>query len=394
MSQIVGGDSSRRFVASIRLRDRRPESPPTVLLMAALLVCLLAPAAAEDTVYLTGSAGGQTKISGRVLDYTGRELKLEHAAGREQSFPAEKVERVETQYGRQQTDADALFAKNQFDQALGLYIKAVESEPRRWVRRQIIAQIVYCYRALDRPERAGEAFLLLIRDDPDTLYFDCIPLAWAPRQPPADLELAARRWLERPEPAAQLLGASHLLAGRDRPTALRHLQRLSAGAERPAIQEGISMTSRWLAGLALAQTWRAEVATATPQQIDGWSRLIEQMPEPLAAGPYLVLGRARAQCQQPAQAALALLRVAILYPQHRELAAQSLVDAGRELQKLGRSPEALRLYREAVRSYPEQTRPVAEAQSRLEEIGKRQPPSSLTPIEHSATGDESSKAER
>jgi tetratricopeptide (TPR) repeat protein len=323
-----------------------------------LVAFWLASAVAQDTAYIAGSGGGQTKITGRVLDYTGRELRWEHPGGQQQGFPAEKVLRIETSYGRQQTDADALAAKNQFDRALGLYLKAVESEPRRWVRRQIIARVVACYQALDQPQRAGEAFLLLVRDDPETPYFDCIPLAWTPRQPPADLELAARQWLGREEPAAQLLGASHLLAGRDRPEALRQLRRLAAG------------TDRRIAGLALAQTWRAEVATATAEQLDGWSRLVEQLPEPLAAGPYFVLGSARAQRQQPEQAALALLRVAILWPQQRLLAAQSLVEAGRALEKLNQGQEALGLYREAIRTYPEQTRAAAEAQGRLDEIGK------------------------
>ena len=328
--------------------------------IAVIVAFWLAPAAAQDTAYIAGSGGGQTKITGRVLDYTGRELKWEHPGGQQQSFPAEKVLQIDTPYGRQQTDADVLLAKNQFDRALGLYLKAVDGEPRRWVRRQIIARIVGCYHALDQPQRAGEAFLLLVRDDPDTPYFDCIPLAWMPRELPVDLELAARQWLGREEPAAQLLGASHLLAGRDRPEALRQLRRLAAG------------TDRRIAGLALAQTWRAETATATPEQLDGWGRLIEQMPGPLAAGPYFVLGSARAQRQQPEQAALALLRVAILYPQQRLLAAQSLVEAGRALEKLDQGQEALRLYREAIHTYPEQTRAVAEAQSRLEEIGKNQ----------------------
>ncbi len=328
-----------------------------------ILAILFSPAAAQDAVYIAGSTGGQTKITGRVLDYTGRELRLQHPGGREQSFPAEKVLRVETPYTPQQTDADRLFANNRFEPALALYLKAAETEPRRWVRRLIIARTVRCYHALDRPERAGEEFLLLIRDDPNTPYFDCIPLAWIPRQPPIDLELAARQWIKRREPAAQLLGASYLLAGRDRPAAIKQLGRLAAG------------TDRRIAALALAQTWRAKVVTATPQQIDGWQRAVEQMPQPLAAGPYFVLGRARAQHQQPQQAALALLRVPILYPQQRPLAAQSLLEAGRALEKLGRTRGALRLYRELLRNYPEQTRPVAEAQGRLEEIGKTQQPS-------------------
>ena len=331
---------------------------PAVLIVAALGTG----AAAQDTVYIAGSTGGQTKITGRVLDYTGRGLRLERAGGREQVFPAEKVLRVETSYGSQQTQADALFAENRFHQALTLYLQAADAEQRGWVRRQIIAQIVWCYRALDQPRRAGEMFLLLIPNDPNTPHFGCIPLAWIARQAPSELEPAARDWLKRPEPAARLLGASHLLAGRDRPAALSELGRLAAGADRR------------VAYLALAQTWRTELVTASAEQVDGWSRAVERMPEPIAAGPYFVLGRARAQQQQPEQAALVLLRVAILYPQHRWLAAQSLLEAGRSLAQLDRTSGALRLYREVIGTYPEQTRAVAEAQSRLEELSNRRQP--------------------
>jgi len=327
------------------------------LVAVAMFTCLLAPVVAQDTVYIgAGPAGGQTKLSGQILDYNGRELRMVVAGGLEKNFPAEKVLRVETQYAQQQIDAHAAFANRRFENALALYRKALDKEPRRWVRRQIVARIVRCYCALGRPGRAGEEFLLLIRDDPHTQYFDCIPIAWMPRQPSVALEQTAREWLARDEPAAVLLGASHLLGGRARLSALARLRRLAAAPDGR------------IARLALAQSWRAAVATAGEQQIDAWRRLIEQLPEPLAAGPYFVLGTARARRKQWEQAALAFLRVAILYPQQRGLAAQSLLDAGRSLEKLGRTEEALRLYRELMRNYPEQTRPVAEVQSRAESM--------------------------
>ena len=360
--------SSGRDCPSLSRRTRQPrhrnggQARPRNGRCATLMIFALlsAPAAGQDTVYIAGSAGGQTRITGRVLDYNGRELRLEHTGGKEQSFPAERVLRVETEYGRQQTEADGLFARHHFDRALVLYVKAVDGEPRRWVRRQIIARIVCCHSALEQTERAGEAFLLLIREDPDTPQFDCIPLVWISRETPIALEAAARRWLGRSEPAARLLGASHLLAGRDRPAALKELHRLAAGADRQ------------VAALALAQSWRAKVVTATAEQIDAWGELIQKMPEPIAAGPYFLLGLARAQRQRPEQAALAVLRVAILYPQRRALAAQSLLEAGRVLEGLDRKQSALRLYRELIRDYPERTRAVAEARARLEEIANSQ----------------------
>lgn len=327
---------------------------------ATFLLVWLASAAGQDTVTVAGSTGGRTRITGRVLDYTGHQLRLQHADGREQTFAAEKVLSVETLSCREQDAADALLKNGRFQEALALYRKALENESRRWVRREIIAGVVWCYRGLERPEEAGEAFLLLIRSDPHTLHFDCIPLEWMPRQPSATVEQAARRWLRRDEPAAGLLGASYLLTTDARATALAKLRGLAVESDPP------------VARLASAQVWRTAVATADPQQIDAWQRTIEDIPPPLAAGPYYVLGQARARQAQWEQAALALLRTAILHPRQRRLAAQSLLEAARALEHLDRPGKASRLYRELLRSYPEQTRVVAEARSRMEAIANNE----------------------
>ncbi len=319
---------------------------------------------AQDTVTIaSGGAGGYTKFTGRIVDYTGRQLLLELAGRGQRSFPAGQVLHVETPYGPKHTAADEAFAKGEFDRAWTLYRQAVDidEEPRRWVRRQIFARIVRCHRALDRTAEAGAWFLLLSESDPDTPYFDCIPLAWTPRPLPTALEETARQWIQREEPAAVLLGASHLLGSTAalRAMALAKLRRLT------------TVSDQRIAKLALAQTWRTATVNVDKAQLDTWAGLIEKMPEALAAGPYFVLGRARAQRQQWEPAALAWMRVAILYPQQRTLAARSLADAGRALQQLGRTEQALRLYREVIVNYP-QTSAAAEARSRLEAIGKNE----------------------
>jgi len=318
-------------------------------------------AVGQDVVYIAaGSEGGQTKVGGQIVDYDGRELLINVAGGVKKSFPAQRVLRVETQYGRQHLDADTNFAQGRFNQALALYQRAMQSEARRWVRRQIIAQWVWCYRALGQADAAGEAFLLLIRDDPNTLHFDCIPLAWLTRQTPAAVERSARQWLGREEPAAVLLGASHMLSTAERASALTKLRELSAASDRRIAQ------------LAMAQSWRADPATVDAETLRHRRLDIEQMPELLQAGPYFVLGSAFLQQQQWEKAALALLRAPILYPRQRDVAAQSLADAGRAMEKLGRNNEALRLYRELSGKYPDQTRPVTEASSRMESMTREE----------------------
>jgi len=315
-------------------------------------------AAAQDTVYISSSTGsrGYTKLTGRVLDYTGRVLEMEMAGGLKRSYPAENVVKIETQCSPQQTEADALFARGEFASALALYGQARAADSRTWVRRQITARMVWCHRALGQLHEAGEEFLVLVRSDPDTPYFDCIPLAWVPSQPPVALEQAAREWLHREDlPAAVLLGASHLMPTAMRSAALARLGQLAAEGD-PRI-----------AALAVAQAWRAAVATADPGQLDSWQRAIERMPEAIRPGPYYVLGQALAQQGQWEEAALSLLRVPILYGKHRALAARALLDAGRSLEKLDRTAGASRLYRELLESYPD-ARAAGEARARLEEL--------------------------
>ncbi len=329
-----------------------------LLLLIAAFLPLAGSAVAEALVIMSTGGGGVTKVGGRIVDYTGEGLLLELAGGRQQTFPAEKVLSVSTQYDPKQVEADASLAADDFARALALYRQARTAETRPWVRRQITARMVWCYRGLGQPGSAGEEFLLLIRSDPTTPYFDCIPLAWIPSQPSASLERAARQWLDRADmPAAVLLGASHLLPTAVRATALARLKQLTSARDRRIAQ------------LAVAQIWRAAVVTANDRQLAAWARTIEEMPESLQAGPYYVLGLARAHRHQWEEASLALLRTPILFTRQRHQAAQCLLDAGRSLEKIDRPKKAARLYRELIDTYPE-TRCVAEARGRLEEMAK------------------------
>ena len=308
-----------------------------------------------DTVYIASSIDkrGNVKAEGRVIDFTGRTLEIELSSGQRKEFPADRVMRIETEYDPRQVEADSRFAKGEFDSALQLYGQARTGERRVWVQRQITAQIVWCYRALGRPEQAGGEFLALLLNDPNTLYFPSIPLAWTQAQPSPRLEESAQQWLQREDlPAAVLLGASHLMSTASRSAALARLKQLTTDAD-----------SR-VAFLATAQTWRAATVTVNQQQLEAWQETIERMPESLRAGPYYVLGLAWAQKQQAEQAALAWLRIPILYPQHRLLAARSLLDAGRSMEKLDRPEQAARFYRELIERYPE-TDSAAEGRNRM-----------------------------
>jgi len=164
------------------------------------------------------------------------------------------------------------------------------------------------------------------------------------------MEQKAQAWLASDQPVAQLLGASHLLMTRHRAAAIDKLQTLR-----------FQRDGR-IAGPAKAQLWRAELATASSAKVAEWQSELSKIPEPLRAGGYYVVGSALARHQQGEEAALTLLRVPVLYPQDRNLAARCLADAARLLEGLGKADEAARLNRELLTQYAE-TRDALEVKS-------------------------------
>jgi tetratricopeptide (TPR) repeat protein len=185
---------------------------------------------AQDVVHIAaGETGkGRTKITCTVLDYTGQSLTLELPGGVQRVFPAERVVQIETTRSKQQTDADKLYERRQYQPALTQYRQALEAEERRWVRREILAQMVWCYRGQGDVASAAQTFLLLVQSDPKTPHFDCIPLAWLPGEPSPQAAQLARQWVDRKDlPAAVLLGASLLIGTADRTLALERLNSLA-----------------------------------------------------------------------------------------------------------------------------------------------------------------------
>ena len=317
---------------------------PRLSICAVLLAatCYTAASAADRVILPSGDDGGAGVITGEVLEYSSQGLVVRLANGRERKIAAERIERVEPQRSEAHATADDALARGDLGAAIDGYRQALSREPRRWVRRQLLAQLVGCYRRSGQVDLAGETFLVLARDDPASPHFACIPLAWSPSPPNPALVSRATRWLEATDqPAAVLLGASHLLATQQRGDAAARLTDLS-GSANPII-----------ASLSAAQLWRTQTATATPADLSRWESAIENMPESVRVGPYFVLGLAYIQKGDADAAAMALLRVAFEYPQDRNLAAESLLRAGEILDRAGHADEALTLFRELGERYPD-----------------------------------------
>jgi len=332
----------------------------------ALLLALLArPVWGEDVVYLSSPRNRQarTRISGEIVDYTGRQLVVRVAEGREIKRPGQQVVSIESEWPPGKAEGDRFFDEHQFQSAREKYVAAVRKETRPWARRMLVARIIACYRESNQFDGAGKLFIALVREDPDTPYFDQIPLIWLPGDTAAAQAQSAEEWLADENPVAGLLGASRLLATTERARSLDRLTRLM-----------LEKDAR-VASLAEAQEWRATIPTADDAELAKWEQRVETFPVPLRAGPYWVLGRALAQHRHADRAVLALLHVPILYPDARLLAADSLATSAQILEKQGDRAAALRLNEELVSLYPETNR-AAEAKASLLAAPPARPPAS------------------
>jgi len=169
------------------------------------------------------------------------------------------------------------------------------------------------------------------------------------------VEARAAAWLAaRRVPVAALLGASWLLATRR--------------AEAAAVLEEIARSSNpRLAGLATIQLWRTSLVTATGDDVARWQAQLEKMPPEIQAAGWYVVGEIQARQEQPEAASLAYLKVPILFRQQRPMAADALLAAGKQLEKMSQATQAAALFRELVHDFPHLTA-AKEAQGRLDKL--------------------------
>lgn len=310
-----------------------------------LFIALANSSTAEDFVYLkpTETNRAPTRITGTITEFTGKELLIRAASGRESMIPAHRVDDFTTEYTAKQTTADVLFLEKRYAEALPLYKQAAQEEKRTWVRRQLLAQMVWCLRYQNDWEQAAAIFLLIVQSDPTTQFFDAMPLAWRPMTPSLAMERKAAEWIrDDRDPAAQLIGASWLLSSsvENRTDATRTLEELTRAKDIRIAQ------------LAEAQLWRSQVVTARAAEVPRWQAAIEQMPQSLRGGPYHLLGQLLARHGRQTEAALAMMRVPILFPREETLTAESLLAAATALEKDGRTDEARSVLRELIAEHP------------------------------------------
>lgn len=319
-----------------------------------LVACAMNAVCAEDTVvYRSSQAANQTlQKTGEVIDFTGLELRLLQSNGREQTIEADRIIQVQTPKTRAHLQGNQSYAAHQYRDAARQYAEAIRVEHRTWVRRQILVQQIWCAQNLGQIVFAGDQFTrVLLKSDPATRHLDALPLAWSPQAVSATLEQRARQWLTAEHPAAKLLGASWLLSTNNQAAALATLRQLATAKDKR------------LALLAEAQTWRTQTVTASPSDVERWGHIVAATPIRLQAGPLYLLATTQQRLGQVDAASLSYLRLPILFPNNRPLAASAMLAAANTL-ATNHPSDARQLYRELVRNFSD-TAQAAQAKQQL-----------------------------
>ena len=339
------------------ITDRAKTSHCTAMFAALFVVGFTAPCLAQptekeadstpDSATIRSKNGGKITLHGRVVDYNGKYLIFKvPSSNSNQVHRSEFVLRVTTPQSADHIRGRELFEARQLREAEVQLEKALASEPRGWVRRQIQALMVRAAMQRDDLLTAGMRFIDLSRKDPNTTHFKLIPLIWASRQLPDLWQQHAKVWLSHDEEIPRLLGASILL---DSPTmhgfADGELRRLS-----------ISSNTR-IAKLALAQRWRTKLTSGklNALELKRWESTTETIPKDVRGGAHYLVARGLVQHKHFERAAMSFLWVSLVYADDHHLAARSCVAAADALRRVGQTTHARRLYQEAASRFGDTT---------------------------------------
>lgn len=320
-----------------------PDLSRILILVAALAASLTTPAAAQDRIILHATDRGEvSEFPAQVIAWS-RDQVVYESNGRQREIAASRVDRILFPRSAEHLDADDLFTSRQFDQAALKYAAAIQAELRPWVRELLQARLVQCADATGNIEAALAQFVALYREFPQTRFTHLVPLAWTPgARARGLLATELQRGLTDsdppPDPLIRLLAASWLLND-DEARAMQVLKRLQTDGE------------PWMAHLATAQSWRTQLLTVQPSELDRWKAAIDRMPRPLSAGPRLLTGLAEKKLQPGEDAVIQLMQIPILFPDAVQLAGEALSQASDLLDDLGRDDEATIVARELDERY-------------------------------------------
>lgn len=295
----------------------------------------------DDTVITRRKNSSETvKRRGTITDWKGFAITIATNVG-EKKIENDEIVEVQTNWQPSYVAGLKSLESGDLTTAIDQLRAALNSETRNWAQRIIRADLVRAYQASENPLAAVEQFLAITAEDPQTRFIHLCPLRWLPSN--AVMSQPAQVWLKSNDPVRQLIGASWLLRGPQQQAAIQVLDELS---------RDIDANIKYLA---IAQLWLTRNLNVNARQIEVWEKLLESMPQPIRAGPWLVLAEAQSRADQVDEAAINLLRIPILYPKQIGLSAAALYRAGHLLHNTGRSNEAQTVWNELRQKHPHST---------------------------------------
>ena len=315
----------------------------TPLLFCVCLATAFPSAFAEDIVFTRGQRSDKiSKRRGLIESWKGQTLVIQ-SGGRSREISGDRIVRIETAWNEQYQAGKTELQQRNFREAIARLKRAIVEEQRIWARDIARAELIKAYRGNEQHLSAVQEFGQIFTRDPQTRFLYLLPLAWTQTVQGGEAARFTEPWLTSDEAALKLLACSWNLGGSRRTNAVAGLESLVNDAE-PEIAQ-----------LAMAQLWRAKAGRVNKVQVDQWNVLLEQIPKPFRAGPYYTLGTAQIAIRQVDEAAISLMKLPILYPQHPDLAAAALYKCGKLLHNEQRNLEARTCWSELVRDYPNST---------------------------------------
>ncbi|HVJ69101.1 MAG TPA: hypothetical protein VM510_14030, partial [Caulifigura sp.] len=254
-----------------------PSRPRPVFFAIAAMLVLASSAVADDLIYLRQpNSDSVMSIPATIEDFTGRYITYRTPAGSKQALSS-SVESIKHQFSKTFERARGRFDAGDFPAAEQEWKQDLADEPKHWVQREIRSWLI---RAAWRQEHwadAGNQFLTIVAEDPETYHWPIAPLIWTPVAVREADRSVARQWLRDERPAARLLGASLLVKDVDSALARSAAQTLES-LKRDS--------SKQVAGLAKAQLWRNRFESAiSDNELASWRSDINYLPAELRSGP-------------------------------------------------------------------------------------------------------------
>jgi len=271
-------------------------------------------------------------ISGVIEDLSGQTLVLRRGPGEVEVFSLRDVSRVEFHKSPEFDEGSRKLNAHQVLEAIPLLRTASLMEPRKWVIREINAELA---RALVHAQKFDEALKTIetvMESDPGTRHVTELPLVWDERLPESarirmDLsELKARSEVRRFVAASANL---HEASSRENCIAvLRTLQKSSNSTTQV---------------LAESQLWRVKLLDS--DQLDSsdvqmWHRQLQRLDRRTRSGPEFLCGRAHLLLNEYDHAATSLMWMPLVEPLSPDLCRASLNHAAAALELAGRRREA------------------------------------------------------